>query len=370
MGGLRMKKMFEKYTLNNGVELKNRLFLAPMTTYSANEDDSVSDEEIDYYRARSKGVGTVITAVAYVSKSGKGFPGQIAASDDAYIPSLRKIAQTIQGEGAKAILQIFHAGRFSPPNLVPNNEVVGASSITSEGLQSPRTLLTEEVQQIAKDFYEATRRAIQAGFDGVEIHGANKYLIHQFFSGFTNNRTDIYGGTLEKRLRLPLEILSVVNIAKGRFASKEFIVGYRFSPEESEEHGITLDETLYLVDELAQEKLNYLHVSMSRYDAKPKRYEGQHKTYVEALQHVIDGRLPLIAVGEIKTAEDLQKATDGGADLLAIGRELLIEPQWVEKIEKGEAVATELATDSAHFLPQAMLAKIANSPGWVPMKKS
>lgn len=365
-----MNKMFEKYTLNNNVDLKNRLFLAPMTTYSANEDDTVSDEEIDYYRERSKGVGTVITAVAYVSESGKGFPGQIAAYDDAYIPSLRKLAQTIQGEGAKAILQIFHAGRLSPPNLVPNNELVGASSITSDGLQPPRTLETQEVQQIARDFYHATRRAIEAGFDGVEIHGANKYLIQQFFSGFTNNRTDMYGGTAKKRLRFPLEILSGVNIAKGRFASGEFIVGYRFSPEESEEMGITLDETLNLINELSQERLNYLHVSMSRFDAKPKRYQGEYKTYVEALQHVIDGRLPLVAVGEIKTVEDLQEASDVGADLLAIGRELLIEPHWVEKIEKGEAIATELDIDSAHFLPQAMLAKIASRPGWVPMKQT
>ncbi|MBQ0137684.1 MAG: NADH-dependent flavin oxidoreductase [Kurthia sp.] len=363
-----MEKFFEKYMLNNGVELKNRLVMAPMTTYSANEDDTVSNEELVYYFERSGGVSMVITAAAYVSKNGKGFPGQISAHDDIYIPSLRKIARAIKAQGARAILQIFHAGRQSPPQLVPDGEIVGASSITSDEKQPPRPLKTEEVQQIVKDFYEATRRAIQAGFDGVEIHGANTYLIQQFFSGFTNDRSDIYGGTVEKRLRFPLEILSAVNFAKARFSISDFIVGYRFSPEESEEAGITLDQTLYLIDALADEKLTYLHASLSRFDTKPHRYSGEEKTTVAALQKVINGRVPLISVGSIYTRDDFKRATETEADLLAIGRELLIEPYWVEKLQNEEAFETELDIDAPKALPKNLLNKLLSHPGWVPVK--
>lgn len=364
-----MNTVFEKFTLNNGIQLKNRLFMAPMTTYSANADDTVSDAELAYYKERSAGVAAVVTAVAYVSKHGKGFPGQISAHDDQYIPSLRKIAQTIQKEGAKAILQIFHAGRQSPPELVPNEEVLGASTITSNNQKAPRALTTEEVQQVVKDFYEATRRAIEAGFDGVEIHGANTYLIQQFFSGFTNKRTDIYGGSIEKRMRFPLEVVGAVNEAKAKFATNDFIVGYRFSPEEEEEDGITLDETLQFVDVLANEKLNYLHVSLGNFKAAPRRYSGTEETRVAALQKTIKGRLPLITVGSIYTEADLKEATAGEADLIAIGRELLIEPHWVEKVQKGESFETELDLKQPKTLPEPLLKKIESLPGWVPTKK-
>lgn len=354
---------FEPITLNNGVRLKNRLVMAPMTTYSGNPDGTVSDEEIAYYKERSGGVSAVITAVAYVSEHGKGFPGQFSAHEDRYIESLRRLAKTIQSGGAKAILQIFHAGRQSPANEVP--EVVGATDITSDGQPTPRALTTEEVQQIVRDFHEATRRAIEAGFDGVEIHGANTYLLQQFFSGFTNKRTDAYG---EDRMKFILEVVQAVQAAKEKYANESFIVGYRFSPEEPEEDGITMDQTLELVDVLADQPLNYLHVSQMQFDSEPRRYSGKATTRVEALQETIAGRLPLIAVGSIYSKEDLENASHIGADLLAIGRELLIEPHWVEKIQRGEQVETALDTKNPPVLPTTMFEMIKSRPGWVPMK--
>lgn len=123
-----MKALFEKFKLNEQVELRNRLVMAPMTTYSANDDDTVSDEEITYYKERSEGAGMIITACAYVAANGKAFPGQIAAHEDRYIPSLRRIAQAIQQGGAKAVLQIHHGGRQALQDLVPNGDLVSAST--------------------------------------------------------------------------------------------------------------------------------------------------------------------------------------------------------------------------------------------------
>lgn len=356
---------FDQFTLNNGVTLKNKLWMAPMTTYSGHDDGNVSEEELAYYKERSGGASLVMTAVAYVSESGKGFPGQISAHDDAFIPSLQKIAQTIKGQGAKAVLQIFHAGRQSPANLVP--EVVGVSSVTTAGQPIPRELTEMEVKQIVQDFYEATRRAIQAGFDGVEIHGANTYLLQQFFSGFTNTRIDQYGAD---RLGFILEVVEAVNKAKQKFARDSFIIGYRFSPEEPEEQGITLDQTLQLVDVLAGQKLQYLHVSQGDFRAEPRRYNGNAKTRVQAIQQKLAGRLPLVAVGSIYSKEDLTEAEQCGADLLAIGRELLIEPHWVEKIQNGESVETKLDPENPQVLPTNLLAVIKSRPGWVPMKEA
>lgn len=337
-----------------------------MTTYSANADDTVSDAEITYYRERSYGVGAVITACAYVIEGGKGFPGQISAASDDFIPSLTRIADAIHDGGAKAFLQIYHGGRQSPRQLVPNGDVVSASDTVAADGGLARALTTAEIEDIVAAFGEATRRAILAGFDGVEIHGANTYLLQQFFSGFTNKRTDRYGGTVEKRMTFLLDIIASVNDAKAAFADDSFIVGYRFSPEEPEEDGITLDDTLLLVDRLANEPLDYLHVSLGDFRAEARRYSGEKENRITILQRTINGRMPLVGVGSVYTAADTVKAEATGTDLLAIGRALLIEPHWVEKIAAGEDVliAADLTRDNV--LPEPLFERLKSRPGWVP----
>lgn len=365
-GGSKMEKYLAPYTLNNGVELRNRFVMAPMTTYSANPDDTVSDEELAYYEKRSYGVGAVITACTYVIANGKGFPGQFAGHTDAYIDSLRKVAQAIHKGGAKAILQIYHGGHQSPPDLVPNGDVVSASNILNEN--GARELTLEEIQEIIKAFGETTRRAIEAGFDGVEIHGANTYLLQQFFSGFTNKRTDKYGGTIEKRMRFPLEIVAEVNRVKQHYADDSFIVGYRFSPEEPQEDGITLDDTVQLVDRLANESLDYLHISLGDFRSVARRYKGKkenRENRIEILHRVINGRMPLVGVGSIYTKQDALEAIETGAELLALGRELLIEPHWVEIVNNGEEVITKMDMTRDNVIPGPLMQRIKSRPGWI-----
>lgn len=361
-----MTDFLAPFTFNNGVTIRNRYVMAPMTTYSANADDTVSDAEITYYRERSYGVGAVITACAYVIPSGKGFPGQISAHSDDYIPSLKRIADAIHEGGAKAILQIYHGGRQAPRQLVPNGDVVSASETVAADGGIARALTIHEIEEIVTAFGEATRRAIAAGFDGVEIHGANTYLLQQFFSGFTNKRTDRYGGSAEKRMTFLLEIIDSVNHAKAAYTNDEFIVGYRFSPEEPEEDGITLDETIQLVDHLANEKLDYLHISLGDFRANARRYSGEKENRITILQRVIDGRVPFIGVGSIYSPEDAKEAEETGADLLALGRELLIEPHWVEKVAAGETVLTEMDMSRDNHIPEPLMDRLKYRVGWVP----
>src|SRR5690606_3685075 len=163
------------------------------------------NDEVNYYAERSRGVGTVITACAYVSKEGKAFPGGFSAASDNMIPGLSKLAKAIKDQGAKAVLQIFHGGRMVPKKLIGGEQPVSASAIKAprETADMPREMSEEEILDTIAAFGEATRRAIEAGFDGIELHGANTYLIQQFFSPHSNRRTDKWGGDIEKRMTFP-----------------------------------------------------------------------------------------------------------------------------------------------------------------------
>lgn len=264
------KPLFEPFTLKNGVHLKNRIVMPPMTTFSANSDDTASDAELAYYAARSNGPGMVITACAYIQANGKGFEGQFAADRDTMIPSLRSVASSIKEKGAKAVLQLYHGGRLAVPHLIPNGETVSASSVApllDRGFYSidatPRSLSDEEVTQLIQAFGEATRRAIEAGFDGVELHGASGYIIQQFFSPHSNTRTDRWGGNVEKRLSFPLAVIAEVKSVVTKYAKSPFIIGYRLSPEEPEMPGITMTETFTLLDALAEAEVDYIHMALN-----------------------------------------------------------------------------------------------------------
>ncbi|SET53244.1 2,4-dienoyl-CoA reductase [Salinibacillus kushneri] len=367
------ENLFSSFTLPNGTELKNRLIMAPMTNFSSNSDGTVTDAEVQYYARRSSGVSMVITACTYVTPNGKGFPGEFGADSDDMIPSLKKLAKGIKDQGAKAVLQIFHGGRMCPPHLVPNQDVVSASNIPAEGDDNPtpRALSESETEDIIKAFGDTTQRAIEAGFDGVEIHGANGYILQQFFSPHSNRREDRFGGTLEKRMTFPLEIVHEVNRVVKEHADSSFIVGYRFSPEEQETPGITMDDTLALVDNLANQELDYLHVSLMDYRSKPRRgVKDLNKSRIAYLLETINNRVPLIGVGSIYTADDAKNALDTGVPLLALGREIIIDPDWVQKLAEGkeEEIITELDTDKQKELvvPDPLWNIITNTPGWFP----
>ena len=369
------KHIFSSYKFPlSGIELNNRIVLAPMTTFSGNQDGSVSDEEIAYYRERNRTAGMLITACAYVIKGGKGFYGQIAADNDSFIPSLAKIAKVLKENGGKAILQIYHGGRMCPPAELPDGQPVSASAVAAErpGAVVPREITEPEIEETIRAYGEAAKRAIVAGFDGVEIHGANTYLIQQFFSPHSNRRTDKWGGSLEQRMLFPLRVADEVIESVKKHADRPFVVGYRLSPEEIENPGITLDDTLVLVDNLVKRKLDYLHISTMNFTTPSIR--GEQRTDVPT--HIIFKRfghiMPIIGVGGIIHPSDAEKILASGIPLVAMGRELIMEPHWLDKVASGNenAIATVLDTSKRTELkiPAQMLKEIEARPGWIPMK--
>ncbi|MBV7506624.1 NADH-dependent flavin oxidoreductase [Bacillus sp. sid0103] len=364
--------LLESFTFSNGITLKNRIVMAPMTNFSSNPDGTVTDAEVSYYARRSGGVGMVITACTYVTANGKGFQGEFGGDRDDLIPSLRKLATEIKKQGAKAILQIFHGGRQVPPEFVPDGDVVSASGIPAEGPGKPvpRELSDQEVEAIIHDFGETTRRAIEAGYDGVEIHGANGYLIQQFFSPHSNRREDRWGGSLEKRLTFPLAVVDEVKKVAAQKSSKPFIVGYRFSPEEAETPGITMADTLVLIDALAKKNLDYLHVSLQDFWSTPRRGVDDTRARIEIIQERVGETVPVIGVGSIYTVDDALKAIQSGVPLIALGREMIMDPDWVQKVAEGREseIVTKIDKNKQQELvvPDPLWQAIIHSPGWFP----
>ncbi|MDQ0970890.1 2,4-dienoyl-CoA reductase-like NADH-dependent reductase (Old Yellow Enzyme family) [Neobacillus niacini] len=368
----KFEPLFEILTFKNGIQLKNRIVMAPMTNWSSNPDGTVTEAEVNYYARRSSGVGMVITACTYVTANGKGFHGEFGGDRDELIPSLQKLATAIKEQGSKAILQIFHGGRQVPPELVPNGDIVSASNIPAEGNGKPvpRELSDQEVSSIIRDFGETTRRVIEAGFDGVEIHGANGYLIQQFFSPHSNRRNDRWGGSLEKRLTFPLAVVNEVKRVVAENAKGPFIVGYRFSPEEAETPGITMADTLVLIDELAKKDLDYLHVSLQDFWSTPRRGVDDTRSRIEIIQERVGNKVPVIGVGSIYTPDEALKAFQTGVALIALGRELIIDPDWVQKVQEGreDEITTEINKDNQEQLviPDPLWQAITHTPGWFP----
>ncbi|MDQ0058616.1 NADH-dependent flavin oxidoreductase [Paenibacillus harenae] len=366
------KPLFESFTFKSGVHVKNKIVMAPMTNFSSREDGSVSDDEVRYYERRSNGVGMVITACIYVSPNGKGFPGQFAGDRDEMIPSMKRLAASIKEKGAKAVLQIYHGGRECPVALVPGGDVVSASAVASEqnGGVVPRELAETEIEAIVGDFGAATRRAIEAGFDGVEIHGANGYLLQQFFSEQSNKRNDRFGGDIDRRLAFPLAIVDEVKRVVGEHAKEPFLVGYRFLPEEATTPGITMEHTFRLVDELAAKELDYLHISLMEADSLPRRGAEPTKSRLAWIQDRVGHLVPIIGVGSIRTPEEALRTLDV-VPFVAIGRELIMEPEWVEKVQSGreEQIRTKLSRNGQEDLvvPTPLWEVIVRPTNWFPI---
>lgn len=355
--------------LPNGVQLKNKIVLAPMTEHMAFEDGTITTDEINYMEQRSGGVGLFITPVAYINKEGKGFEGQLGIEDDDKIAGLTKLASVIKAKGAKAVLQIFSAGRMTNSAILRGLKPVSASAIAAErpNAEIPRELSLAEVDGVIHDFAEATRRAIIAGFDGIELHGANTYLLQQFFSPHSNRRQDKWGGSLENRLKFPLAVIDAVLKVKAQYKANSFIIGYRLSPEEIEEPGITLEDTKRLVAELQNTEIDYVHLSLGNIWRTSLRNK-EDKTPIITQLKTICNKKPLIGVGNIRTPEQAEDAINQNIDLIAMGHQLIIEPKWVEKVISGheENIRYELhAADLEDLgIKSPLLKLIRNMPGF------
>ena len=326
--------LFAPYQLAD-LELGNRFVMAPMTRNRAGEGTAPTALNAEYYAQRA-GAGLIITEGTQPSAAGQGYPNTPGIHSDAQVAGWRLVADAVHAQGGKILVQLMHTGRIGHPSingLVP----VGPSAVTPagqvftpEGMQDfvePRALATDELAGIVAEFVDASRRAVEAGLDGVELHAANGYLLHQFLADGTNVRTDVYGGSPENRARLVIEVATAVAAAIG---SKK--VGIRLSPGHAfNDMTETEVEATYqaLVTGLEPLGLLYLHIA-----------EDPETNFADALRKLFTG--PVIRSTGFLGASDLaaaQDVIDGGAgDLFAIGRDFLANPDLVSRLQSGAAL--------------------------------
>lgn len=326
-----MRKLTDKVTFRHGATITTRTAQSPMLTNSG-VNEMVSDETFAYYNTRSQSAGMVIVEYTNVSLNGgpsRSWPEheQLAIYDDKFIPGLSRIATALKKDGNKAILQICHAGREANYASALGRVAAVPSEVEMPWIDYPLHVLEEnEVWDIVKDFGTATKRAIECGFDGIEIHGANHYLLQQFLSVFSNVRNDYWGGTLDKRMNFAMEVSKEVFRVVKEYAPENFIVGYRISPDEihGSNVGYTWRESQQLVKKLTETfDYDYIHISLLQYDAKP---EDHDLTYCEILREVLPEETLLMVAGGISTYEKMQDALNY-VDIIAMGRATLIDPQ-------------------------------------------
>ena len=364
--------LFQPFTLNNGVTVKNRLVVAPMTHFGSQADGLISDQERTFLSNRAGDMGLFITAATLVQKDGKAFHGQPEATGEHCLDSLKETAQILQQQGAKAILQIHHGGSKAMDDLLDGLDKISASASEAE---HAREATAKEVEALIASYAQAADLALRAGFDGVEIHGANTYLIQQFYSAQSNRRNDQWGGSLENRMRFPLAVIDAVVAVREKHQRDDFIIGYRFSPEEPGDDGLTMTETGALIDALVQKPLQYLHVSLWEFDKKIRRGGDTAQTRMQFIHERINGKLPLIGVGNLFTADQILAAYETGwAEFIALGKTVMINPHIATQIREGreDEIETQLdPTRADHYgLPDTLWGFASSgTQSWLPPVK-
>ena len=332
--------------------IKNRFVRSATYRRMAKEDGDISNELLEMYKTLAKGgVGLIITGYAYVQKRGIPFPGQLGADRDSLIPSLKKIAKIIHnnGDGCKVFLQLAHCGRQS--YFV--DEIVAPSAVLEPITnRMPREMTIEEIEETVDAFAEASRRAMEANFHGVQLHSAHGYLLSEFLSPYTNRRTDKYGGNMNNRVRIFEEIYKKTT----KLVGSDFPISIKMNADDFLEGGLKLDESKKIAETLS--KIGYASIEVSggmwevlmrnkkdlgwqpamipesRLNINTREKEAYHRTYAREIKKLIDK--PLILVGGIKSLDVIEELlTRGITDFVALSRPLIREPDLPNKWLKG-----------------------------------
>ena len=313
-----MKSLFEPLVFRTGLAAANRVVLAPMTNQQSHEDGSLGDDEFEWLVSRAAGgFGIVMTCAAHVAKDGQGWPGELGIFDDAHLPGLSKLAAALHAREARALVQIFHGGARA------DRRVSGVDPWSSSEGEGVRAATDADLERVIAQFATAAVRAKNAGFDGVELHGAHGYLFTQFLSTTMNRRTDGWGGSLEQRARLLRSTLRAVRAAVG----SGFTVGVRLSPEDfGNARGLDLDETVQTARWLADDGADFIHVSLWHALANSKKKPDQH--VLPLFRAALPADIAILAAGSIWTRAEADEILGRGADGIALGRSAIVNPDW------------------------------------------
>jgi N-ethylmaleimide reductase len=325
--------LYQPYTLGD-LKLQNRIVMAPMTRNRAGTGNAPTDLNAEYYAQRA-GAGLIITEASQVSDDGIGYPATPGIHSDEQVEGWRKVTDAIHAKGGKIFIQLWYCGRISHPDLLNGKTPVAPSAIRPEGdaftmtgLQpfvAPRALEIDEIQDIVAQYAHAAQQAKAAGFDGIEVHAANGYLLDQFLRDGSNKRSDEYGGSAENRMRLLNQVLDAVLAV---WPSSR--VGIRLSPENAFNSMSDSDPSAHFawfIEQLNSRKLAYLHILEGDMMGQERKLDYRalrdsfHGTYI---------------ANQGYTRETAQDSIDkGDSDLIAFGVPFLANPDLVERFEQG-----------------------------------
>lgn len=341
--------------------LNNRVGVAPMTRTSATPDGLATDQMVDYYAKFARGgFSLIITEGTYPDdKYSQGYLDQPGIIDDEQVNAWKKVIDAVHQEGSKIIIQLMHAGALSQGNRF-TKETLGPSSVQPKGEQMkfyggdglfkmPKEATKEDITEVVNGFVEASKRAKEAGFDGIEIHGANGYIFDQFLTDYTNKRSDEYGGSTENRVRLLVEVSKAVREAVGQ----DFTVGIRISQGKVNDYthkwADKEKDAEIIFGQLGQAGLDYIHVT--EYEAwqpafpEGKGTQGTDSAFGDGGPSLAAlakkyGNLPVIANGGLEDPRKAKEIIDKGeADVITLGKGALANSDWVNKVVNGEPLA-------------------------------
>ena len=369
--------LFSKVTLNNSVEVPNHLAIAPLTLFSSNPDGTINDQEREYLKQRATNIGLYILGAQVVSQEGitaMNFPGTFCDKD---IPSIKERAEIIKSQGALAINQIHHGGALALKQysgmtpVVPSKDIAEKEAKLRGDNTEMHELTDSEIKEIIEKFAHATELSIKAGYDGVEIHGANNYLIQQFYSPHTNKRTDNWGGSDEKRMNFALKIVDACCKIREKYNKPEFIIGYRLSPEEPYEDGITMTETLKLIRALVQKNIQYIHISQKDYFKKARRGEGKGIERLKLIHDITKNKVALIGVGGLKSEKNIYDALNTGfSEFIAVGMASILNPDFAILLKEGKGDKINLELDpnrpELYKIPKHLWEMCLEGRDWLP----
>lgn len=302
-------------TLRCRAVLPNRIALAPLTNTQSNLDGTLHENELKWLVRRAGNFGLLSTCATFVSEEGHAWKGQLGIADDKHLPGLTKLAKALTEAGSKPIVQLHHGG--SKADQAPQK----ISSSASEGVLSATK---DDIARITEDFVQAALRAEQAGFAGVEVHGANGYIFTQFLGTELNHRDDEYGGDIQGRAKFLRETVQAIR----KKVSSSFIVNVRISPVDYYiKRGLYLKDSLQVVKWMVKDGVDVIHLSLR--DAKgPGPYETNKTPVVSAIHSVIPESVKLASAGGIWTRQDAQETVNAGADIVVLGKAAIIHPEW------------------------------------------
>ncbi|RJX36311.1 MAG: FAD-binding protein [Desulfarculus sp.] len=331
-------KLFSPITVG-GQELANRVLMPSMGTNLADGQGRVTQAMIDYYRARAAGgPGLIVVEAACVHPSGRVIDRNFMAHDDESMEGLFRLAAAIHEYEVPAILQLIHGGRNSHPRLV--GEALAPSALRGPTSHTtPRAMTVIEIEAMVEAFARAARRAVAAGFDGVEVHGAHEYLVHEFLTPYSNKRQDAYGGDQERRCRFACEVVQSVRRAVGR----EALFCFRLSGDDHVSGGLDPAQAAEIARLLESHGVDMFSVTGGVYETPhmvvppTPMPAGTHLEAAKVIKRAV--RVPVAGVGRIRTAAEAEAALQG-LDLVAAGRAFLADPQWLHNAATGREAYT------------------------------